>query len=343
MKEATLLLVDDVPENLHILRESLKDLYHIKVATQGTKALALAKAEPRPDLILLDIMMPDMDGIAVCQALKADPLTHRVPVIFVTAMGEVEDEARGLSVGAVDYITKPISPAIVRARVATHLRLYQQEKNLEALVRERTRELEETREAIIVRLGRAAEYKDNETGMHVQRMSHYAFELARVLGMPEDWAVLLRMAAPMHDVGKIGIPDAILQKPGKLDDSEWLVMRTHPAIGAEILKDDTSPLMTMACKIALTHHEKFDGSGYPNRLKGEQIPLEGRIVAVADVFDALTSERPYKKAWSIEEAMALLKEEAGRHFDPQVVAAFDQVVDKVPQIRAAFADAQEKA
>lgn len=343
MKEATLLLVDDVPENLHILRESLKDLYHIKVATQGTKALALAKAEPRPDLILLDIMMPDMDGIAVCQALKADPLTHRVPVIFVTAMGEVEDEARGLSVGAVDYITKPISPAIVRARVATHLRLYQQEKNLEALVRERTRELEETREAIIVRLGRAAEYKDNETGMHVQRMSHYAFELARVLGMPEDWAVLLRMAAPMHDVGKIGIPDAILQKPGKLDDSEWQVMRTHPAIGAEILKDDTSPLMTMACKIALTHHEKFDGSGYPNRLKGEQIPLEGRIVAVADVFDALTSERPYKKAWSIEEAMALLKEEAGRHFDPQVVAAFDQVVDKVPQIRAAFADAQEKA
>ncbi|ROQ29823.1 HD-GYP domain-containing protein [Gallaecimonas pentaromativorans] len=343
MKEATLLLVDDVPENLHILRESLKDLYHIKVATQGTKALALAKAEPRPDLILLDIMMPDMDGIAVCQALKADPLTHRVPVIFVTAMGEVEDEARGLSVGAVDYITKPISPAIVRARVATHLRLYQQEKNLEALVRERTRELEETREAIIVRLGRAAEYKDNETGMHVQRMSHYAYELARVLGMPEDWAVLLRMAAPMHDVGKIGIPDAILQKPGKLDDSEWLVMRTHPAIGAEILKDDTSPLMTMACKIALTHHEKFDGSGYPNRLKGEQIPLEGRIVAVADVFDALTSERPYKKAWSIEEAMALLKEEAGRHFDPQVVAAFDQVVDKVPQIRAAFADAQEKA
>ncbi|MED5524063.1 MAG: two-component system response regulator [Pseudomonadota bacterium] len=343
MKEATLLLVDDVPENLHILRESLKDLYHIKVATQGTKALALAKAEPRPDLILLDIMMPEMDGIAVCQALKADPLTHRVPVIFVTAMGEVEDEARGLSVGAVDYITKPISPAIVRARVATHLRLYQQEKNLEALVRERTRELEETREAIIVRLGRAAEYKDNETGMHVQRMSHYAYELARVLGMPEDWAVLLRMAAPMHDVGKIGIPDAILQKPGKLDDSEWQVMRTHPAIGAEILKDDTSPLMTMACKIALTHHEKFDGSGYPNRLKGEQIPLEGRIVAVADVFDALTSERPYKKAWSIEEAMALLKEEAGRHFDPQVVAAFDQVVDKVPQIRAAFADAQEKA
>lgn len=343
MKEATLLLVDDVPENLHILRESLKDLYHIKVATQGTKALALAKAEPRPDLILLDIMMPDMDGIAVCQALKADPLTHRVPVIFVTAMGEVEDEARGLSVGAVDYITKPISPAIVRARVATHLRLYQQEKNLEALVRERTRELEETREAIIVRLGRAAEYKDNETGMHVQRMSHYAYELARVLGMPEDWAVLLRMAAPMHDVGKIGIPDAILQKPGKLDDSEWLVMRTHPAIGAEILKDDSSPLMTMACKIALTHHEKFDGSGYPNRLKGEQIPLEGRIVAVADVFDALTSERPYKKAWSIEEAMVLLKEEAGRHFDPQVVAAFDQVVDKVPQIRAAFADAQEKA
>ncbi|EKE75127.1 response regulator [Gallaecimonas xiamenensis] len=344
MKEATLLLVDDVPENLHILREALKGEYNLKAATNGAKALALARTQPRPDLILLDIMMPEMDGIAVCKALKADPLTHRIPVIFVTAMGEVEDEARGFSVGAVDYITKPISPPIVRARVATQLRLYQQERSLDALVRERTRELEATREAVIVRLGRAAEYKDNETGMHVRRMSHYAYELALVLGMPADWARLLKMAAPMHDVGKIGIPDAILQKPGKLDDAEWQVMQTHPAIGAEILKDDSSPLMTMACCIALTHHEKFDGSGYPAGLKGDDIPLEGRIVAVADVFDALTSQRPYKPAWTLEAALELLRKEAGHHFDPKVVAAFEAIVPKVADIRQAFADeAQPKA
>ncbi|WP_115718335.1 HD-GYP domain-containing protein [Gallaecimonas mangrovi] len=343
MKEATLLLVDDVPENLHILREALKDTYNLKVATSGAKALLLARSEPRPDLVLLDIMMPDMDGIEVCQTLKSDPLTHRIPVIFVTAMGEVADETRGFSVGAVDYITKPISPPIVRARVANHLQLYQQERGLESLVRERTKELEDTRQAIIVRLGRAAEYKDNETGMHVQRMSHYAYEIALAMAMPSDWAELLKAAAPMHDVGKIGIPDAILQKPGKLDDHEWTVMRTHPEIGAEILKDDPSPLMTMACVIALTHHEKFNGGGYPKGLKGQDIPLEGRIVAVADVFDALTSDRPYKKAWSVDDALALLHKEAGQHFDPDVVRAFDSIVDKVPGIRQAFNDAHEKA
>ncbi|WKE64109.1 two-component system response regulator [Gallaecimonas kandeliae] len=343
MNPATLLLVDDVPENIHVLREALKDSYQIKVATSGEKALALARTMPRPDLILLDVMMPGMDGWTVCKKLKADPMTAPVPVIFVTAMGEVSDESKGFAVGAVDYITKPISPAIVRARVATHLRLYQQERALEALVQKRTEELEATREAVIMRLGRAAEYKDNETGMHVRRMSHYAYELALALGLPEDWAKVLRTAAPMHDVGKIGIPDAVLKKPAQLDEGEWQVMRQHPAIGAEILANDDSPLMTMASRIALCHHEKFDGSGYPRGLKGEEIPLEGRIIAVADVFDALTSRRPYKEAWSIEDTVAFLDKESGHHFDPKVVKAFAQVLPKVPAIRQAFSDADAAA
>ncbi|MBB4821621.1 putative two-component system response regulator [Pseudomonas alcaligenes] len=320
-----LLLVDDEPTNLQVLRHILQDDYRLLFAKDGAKALELAQRES-PDLVLLDVMMPGMTGHEVCARLKADEATTSIPVIFVTALADVEDEARGFEVGAVDYITKPVSPSIVRARVRTHLSLV------------RLDELKQTRLQIVQRLGLAAEYKDNETGLHVIRMSHYARILARALGWSEAACEDLLNAAPMHDVGKIGIPDAVLRKPGKLDDDEWVVMREHVRIGAEIIGEHPSGLLRMARSIALTHHEKWDGSGYPNGLRGEEIAIEGRIVAIADVFDALTSERPYKKAWSVEDAIALLREQSGRHFDPSLVELFISQMPAVLEVKERWAE-----
>ncbi|WP_435635392.1 HD-GYP domain-containing protein [Pseudomonas solani] len=320
-----LLLVDDEPTNLQVLRHILQDDYRLLFAKDGAKALELAQREA-PDLVLLDVMMPGMTGHEVCARLKADEATTSIPVIFVTALADVEDEARGFEVGAVDYITKPVSPPIVRARVRTHLSLV------------RLDELKQTRLQIVQRLGLAAEYKDNETGLHVIRMSHYARILARALGWSEAACEDLLNAAPMHDVGKIGIPDAVLRKPGKLDDDEWVVMREHVRIGAEIIGEHPSGLLRMARSIALTHHEKWDGSGYPNGLRGEEIAIEGRIVAIADVFDALTSERPYKRAWSVEDAIALLREQSGRHFDPSLVELFISQMPAVLEVKERWAE-----
>ncbi|WP_374981573.1 two-component system response regulator [Pseudomonas solani] len=320
-----LLLVDDEPTNLQVLRHILQEDYRLLFAKDGAKALELAQRES-PDLVLLDVMMPGMTGHEVCARLKADEATTSIPVIFVTALADVEDEARGFEVGAVDYITKPVSPPIVRARVRTHLSLV------------RLDELKQTRLQIVQRLGLAAEYKDNETGLHVIRMSHYARILARALGWSEAACEDLLNAAPMHDVGKIGIPDAVLRKPGKLDDDEWVVMREHVRIGAEIIGEHPSGLLRMARSIALTHHEKWDGSGYPNGLRGEEIAIEGRIVAIADVFDALTSERPYKRAWSVEDAIALLREQSGRHFDPSLVELFISQMPAVLEVKERWAE-----
>lgn len=320
-----LLLVDDEPTNLQVLRQVLQDDYRLFFAKGGDKALELAAREC-PDLILLDVMMPGMTGYEVCSRLKQSEATAAIPVIFVTALVDVDDEARGFEVGAVDYITKPISPPIVRARVRTHLSLV------------RVDELKATRLQIVQRLGLAAEYKDNETGLHVIRMSHYSRVLALAAGFSEQAADDLLNAAPMHDVGKIGIPDAILQKNGKLDDAEWQVMRSHAQIGADIIGEHPSGLLQMARSIALTHHEKWDGTGYPNGLKGEDIPLTGRIVAIADVFDALTSVRPYKAAWSVEEALELLRRESGKHFDPQLVELFLGCMPEVLAIKARWAE-----
>lgn len=322
-----LLLVDDEPTNLQVLRHILQDDYRLLFAKDGAKALELAGREA-PDLVLLDVMMPGMTGHEVCARLKADPATSTIPVIFVTALADVEDEARGFEVGAVDYITKPVSPPIVKARVRTHLSLV------------RLDELKQTRLQIVQRLGLAAEYKDNETGLHVIRMSHYARILARALGWSESACEDLLNAAPMHDVGKIGIPDAVLRKPGKLDDEEWRVMREHVRIGAEIIGEHPSGLLRMARIIALTHHEKWDGSGYPKGLRGEAIAIEGRIVAIADVFDALTSERPYKRAWSVEDAIALLREQSGRHFDPSLVELFISQMPAVLEVKERWAEGQ---
>jgi putative two-component system response regulator len=253
--------------------------------------------------------MPGMTGFEVCRQLKSDPDTHTIPVIFVTALADEADESEGFNAGGVDYINKPISPALVRARVKTHLSLVHID------------ELKNTHLELIQRLGRAAEFKDNETGMHVIRMSHVSGRIALEMGLDIGFAEQLVHAAPMHDIGKIGIPDRVLLKPGRLDDEELAVMRTHPQLGAEILDKSTSSLIKLAHTVALYHHEKWDGTGYPFGLKGEEIPLEARIVAVADVFDALLSKRPYKEAWPVEKAVEEIKSQVNRHFDPQIIEA----------------------
>jgi putative two-component system response regulator len=334
----TILVVDDTPENIDVLNGILQGEYNVRAATGGEKALAIARGEPHPDLILLDVMMPAVDGYEVCRRLKADFTTQRIPVIFVTAMNEIEDEARGFELGAVDYISKPVSPSLVRARVRTHLQLYDQKRQLMEMVQQRTRELEDTRLQIIRRLGRAAEYKDDETGYHVIRMSHYSRLLGLAAGMPEYRAEMLFHAAPMHDVGKIGVPDHILQKPGPLTPEEWLIVKKHPAIGAGIIGRHNNEMLEMARVIALTHHEKWDGSGYPRGLKGEAIPLVGRVVAIADAFDALTNVRPYKAAWPLEEAIAYLQREAGRHFDPKLVPRFLEQMPKITAIISQYSE-----
>ena len=321
-----LLVVDDEAANLQLLRQILQDDYALLFAKDGARAVELAQQE-RPDLILLDVMMPGMSGHEACRRLKADALTAAIPVIFVTALSDMRDELSGFEAGAVDYITKPLSPSIVRARVRTHLSLV------------RIDELEETRLQIVQRLGLAAEYKDNETGLHVIRMSHYARLLGVAAGLDEAAADDLLHAAPMHDVGKIGIPDRILQKPGKLDADEWTVMQTHASIGADIIGEHAQGgFLALAREIALSHHEKWNGSGYPHGLAGSDIPLAGRIVAVADVFDALTSVRPYKRAWSVADAVAYLQEQKGRHFDARLVDLFVQELPAIDAIRLRWAE-----
>ena len=320
-----ILLVDDEPTNLQVLRHILQADYRLLFATDGERALNVAR-EQQPNLILLDIMMPAMDGYAVCRALKADPVLAPIPVIFITALSDSQDEAAGFDVGAVDYITKPVSPPVVRARVRTHLSLV------------RLDELRETRLQIVQRLGRAAEYKDNETGMHVIRMSHFSRLIALAAGCDPAWTEDLLNAAPMHDVGKIGIPDAVLRKPGPLDSEEWVVMRRHPEIGAEIIGEHPAGVLQLAREIALTHHEKWNGSGYPRGLEGEAIPLSARIVALADVFDALTARRPYKEPWPVERALEYIESEAGRHFDPALVPLVRPLLSQMLEIQQRWAD-----
>ncbi len=334
----TVLIVDDVPDNIDLLASILRSDYRCKAATSGQRALEIARAQPQPDLILLDIMMPEMDGYEVCRQLKADPATKAIPVIFASALNEIDDECRGLELGAVDYITKPVTPAIVLARVRTQLALYDHNRELEREVRGRTEELQRSRLEIIRRLGRAAEFKDNETGLHVIRMSHYSHLLAVASGGNEEWAELLLQASPMHDIGKIGIPDRILLKPGKLDAAEWALMQRHAEFGVKIIGEHDSALLATAREIALSHHEKWDGSGYPSGLSGTGIPLSGRIAAIADVFDALTSERPYKRAWPVEEAVGHVVAGAGSHFDPTLVHCFQQVLPQLLAIKDRYAE-----
>jgi putative two-component system response regulator len=348
----TVLIVDDERVNINVLVELLRSDYQVLAAKDGEQALKRVQGDNPPDLILLDVMMPGIDGYEVCRRLKETPATADIPIIFVTAMGDVENESFGLELGAVDYITKPISPAVVKARVRTHLSLRQaredlknQNSILEKKVAERTEQLRlrneevvQTRLEIIRRLGRASEYKDNETGLHVIRMSHYSRILAEAAGLEKAHVETLFQAAPMHDIGKIGIPDRILLKPGKLDEDEWRIMRKHPEIGAGIIGEHDNPLLKVARLVALTHHEKWNGQGYPNGLAAGEIPIEGRICAVADVFDALTTARPYKEAWSVERAIKLLEEEAGRHFDPDLIPLFISRLEDILAIKKNWAE-----
>jgi putative two-component system response regulator len=339
----SILVVDDAPENIDVLKSILAPHYTVKAATSGATALMLASSPTPPDLILLDVVMPQMSGLDVCRALKADPKTHGIPVIFVTAITDKEDEAFGFSLGASDYLTKPVNAPVVLARVRTHLALYEHSRHLEILVTERTAalqkkssELEATQLAIIQRLARAAEFRDNETGLHVIRFSKYARLLAKMAGLSDTEADQMMNASLMHDVGKIGIPDNILLKPGKLSAEEFEVIKQHPGIGAEIIGSHDSKLLQLASIISLTHHEKWDGSGYPNGLRGEAIPLAGRICAIADVYDALTSVRPYKDAWSADDAFAYLSDQAGKSLDPHLVGVFAEMRPAIEEISSTF-------
>jgi|HigsolmetaAR206D_1030411.scaffolds.fasta_scaffold09411_2 Response regulator containing a CheY-like receiver domain and an HD-GYP domain len=332
----TVLIVDDMIENIMILDAILHDEYRVRVATSGSQALGMAQREPLPDLILLDVVMPDMDGFEVCKELKQNLKTRPIPIIFITSLGEVQDEAKGLEIGAVDYITKPVNPAIVRARVRTHLALYDQNRILELKVQERTRELELSKEELVLslqkldfsqreileRLAQAAELHDETTGKHNYRVGLISSMLAAELALPPEMVDVIRQAAPLHDVGKIGIADEVLLKPGRLTPEEFAIMQTHTTIGANILSNGQSLLVQTAETIALSHHERWNGNGYPFGLAHNQIPIEGQIVGIADVFDALTHERPYKPAWTIEATLEELSRLRGKDFSPDLVDAF---------------------
>lgn len=345
-RRPVVLLVDDTPENLAVLGELLQPQYRVRVANSGGRALSVVASDPRPDLILLDVMMQDMDGYEVLSRLRADPATRDIPVIFVTALDATEDERRGLELGAADYITKPVRPAIMRARVAAQLelkfardRMRQENSWLEEQVTLRRDENQRLQDISLRALSSLAATRDNETGNHILRTQGYVRVLCEHLAakgrhpdrLSADGIRFITMAAPLHDIGKVGIPDAVLLKPGKLDEAEWQVMRTHAALGADairhaIAQDGGDPrpfgFLTAAIEIAQHHHEKWNGSGYPGGLAGEAIPLPARLMAVADVFDAMISRRVYKPPFPVEEAADLIAAGRGQDFDPELVDAF---------------------
>lgn len=359
--EATILVVDDTPENLVVLGDLLQSLYRVRAANSGRRALRIAASEPRPDLILLDVMMPDMDGYAVLARLRTESRTRDIPVIFVTAMDGMEDEERGLALGAVDYITKPLRPSIVLARVRTQLELKQardllKARNvcLEAEVARRMGENQLIQDVSIHALARLAETRDSETGKHLLRTREYIRALAKYLQPHPRFSVhlsdraidLLCKSAPLHDIGKVGIPDHILLKPGKHTPEEWEIMKTHARLGAEAIEqaerdvECTVEFLAYAKEIARHHHEKWDGSGYPDGLAGDAIPISARLMALADVFDALISRRVYKPALSFDEARAIIARDRGRHFDPDVVDAFMDVFENIRQIAERYTDGE---
>jgi len=344
-ENALILIVDDNKINLKVLGTILmQEGYEVAIAENGKDAIQEANTNT-PNLILMDITMPVLDGFEATRQLKADKKTANIPVIFVTALNEESDETKGFKLGAVDYITKPVNRAIVLARVKTNLELNNRKLLLEKQVEKRTeelklknKELEETRLEIIQRLGKAAEFKDNETGNHILRMSKVSRIIAEGFGLNNTECDLILNASPMHDIGKIGIPDRVLLKPGKLDAKEWEIMQTHVNLGANILKGNNGILLKTAAEIALCHHEKWDGTGYPIGLKGEDIPLFARICAIADVFDALTSVRPYKDAWPVEKAVNLIKNEKGKHFQAELVDIFITRLPSIVEVSRSLSD-----
>jgi putative two-component system response regulator len=350
-----ILIVDDIPANIQVLVSILKeDGYQLSVATGGKQALDLIE-KVGPDLVLLDIMMPDMDGYEVCRRLKADEATRHIPVLFITALVDAEDEAKGLALGAVDYITKPINPELLRARVRNHLELKQYQSHLEELVRLRTQEVQLTQAVMIESLATLAEYRDPETGGHIKRTQNYVKALAMKLrthqrfcsDLDDATIEMLYQAAPLHDIGKVGVRDVVLLKNGKLTDEEFELMKRHTTFGHEALRITEQKLgksifLRHAREVAYTHQEKWDGSGYPNGLKGDEIPISGRLMAVADVYDALISKRIYKPPMPHEKAVQIITEGKGSHFDPDVVDVFIELEAVFRNIALTFADCEEE-
>ena len=359
LEKPTILVVDDTPENLTMMSFLLKELYKVKVANHGQKALRIAVSEPQPDLILLDIMMPEMDGYEICRQLRQDPQTRNIPIIFLTAKSSVEDEEFGLGLGAVDYITKPISPPVVLARVKTHLSLKasadflrSNSDYLEQEVAKRTREISAIQDVTIMAMTSLAETRNNETGNHIRRTQLYVKALAERLRdhprfapvLNDRMIELLYKSAPLHDIGKIGIPDSILLKPGKLTVEEFEIMKTHTTLGrnaidkAERRLGMRVPFLSLAKEIAHSHQEKWDGSGYPEGLKGDEIPVSARLMAVADVYDALISKRVHKPAFSHDQACSTIVRGKGTHFDPDMVDAFVDIAEDFRSIAQKYPD-----
>lgn len=357
-----ILIVDDTPDNISLLSGLLKDQYKIKIATTGQKALQIAAMQPGPDLILLDVMMPEMDGYETCKRLKADPVTTEIPIIFLTAKTQIQDEEMGLKLGAVDYISKPISPPIVLARVATQLNLVRarqllqdQNKHLESLVRDRTRKLAKMQDAIIMAMASLAETRDNETGNHIRRTQNYVAALARKLQnhprfcaeLSNENIELLFKSAPLHDIGKVGIPDNILLKPDKLTAEEFEVMKLHTVYGRETILSverylgESNEFLRFAREITYSHQEKWDGSGYPENLQGEAIPLSARLMAVADVYDALISRRVYKPPFDHQQAISIMRKGRGSHFDPDILDAFLEIESEFRQIALRYQESED--
>lgn len=344
--EEPILIVDDEPANLKLLERLLDgNGYGPLVSVEDSRQVLETYRVVKPALILLDLSMPHVDGFDVLRSLREleDPLLP--PIVIFTAQRDKQSLLRALEAGARDFVAKPFDRNELLTRVRNHLESYRahrlvhnRNKNLEEAVRARTEELRRTQKQVVQRLGRAAEYRDEETGSHILRVSHVAELLAHSLGGRDEECELILHASPMHDIGKIGIPDSILLKPGKLDADEWEIMKRHTTIGANLLDGDDSELLCTAREIALTHHEKWDGSGYPAGLAGRSIPWSGRIVALADVFDALTSKRLYKEAWSVEAAVEVIRENRARHFDPDVVDVFLDQLPSVLEIRGRYSE-----
>ena len=359
LEKPTILVVDDTPDNLTLMSGLLRDHYKVKVANHGDRALKIAMTDDPPDLILLDIMMPEIDGYEVCRRLKQEPRTRDIPVIFLTAKTDVKDETLGLELGAVDYLTKPISPPIVLARVKTHLALksasdFLRDKNdyLEQEVERRTREVVAIQDVTIHVVTSLAETRDNETGNHIRRTQFYIRALAEKLRDHPRFAdylndrtiEMLFKSAPLHDVGKIGIPDRILLKPGRFTPEEFDLMKTHTTLGYNAIEIAEKRLgikmdfLQTAKEIALSHQEKWDGSGYPQGLAGDAIPVSARLMAVADVYDALISRRVYKDGMPHEAAIKIMQEGRGSHFDPDMLDAFLDIQDEIRTIAGRYRD-----
>ena len=329
---ATILIADDDEINIRLLSRHLAGMGEIVACADGAAAVERSIAL-LPDILLLDVNMPVMDGYEACRKLKAIPATRGIPVIFITGRDDENAETEAFSAGAVDFVSKPFRPAVIRARTEAHLELKSLRDSLENQVRERTRELQETQKEMLRRLAMAAEYRDPDAKAHINRIRGITTLMCESLGMDERDVAETAVASVLHDVGKIGVPDSILLKPARLTPEEFEIMKRHTTIGAELLDHLAPPVFRKALRIALAHHEKWNGTGYPNGLAGTDIPLCGRIVALCDVFDALTSDRPYKQAWPLAQAREYLEQNAGRHFDPRCVEAFLAAWDEVLAIR----------